>query len=77
MRGQALADMGLSGSGMAQAMNMNPNTPYLMNIADDPSLAGCLVYYIPINEDVSLGSDTSCTITLKGLGMTKVDPRSP
>eukprot|EP00392_Amoebophrya_sp_AT5.2_P000603 g604.t1 len=72
MRQQALVDMGLSGSGMAQAMNMNVHTPYLMNVADDPSLTGCLVYFIPINEEVTIGSDPSCTIKLTGLGIQPV-----
>ncbi|CAD7957374.1 unnamed protein product [Amoebophrya sp. A120] len=72
MRQQALVDMGLSGKGMATAMNMNPNTPYLMNVADDPSLTGCLVYFIPINEEVTIGSDASCTIKLNGLGIAPV-----
>ncbi|CAD7945147.1 unnamed protein product [Amoebophrya sp. A25] len=69
MRQQALQDMGLSGKGLASAMNMNPNTPYLVNVADDPSLSGCLVYFIPINEVVTVGSNPNCTIQLKGLGI--------
>jgi len=68
-RKQALEDMGLSMQEITSAMGVDPNTPQLINISDDPSLSGNLVYYLVPGEDTTLGSDKACKIVLTGLGM--------
>lgn len=72
IRGQALRHLGLGGANVAKIAGLDANTPYLMNVADDPCLTGCLAYFIPVGEDVTLGSDPKCTITLRGLGVAPV-----
>eukprot|EP00435_Cladocopium_sp_Y103_P051237 s961_g15.t2 len=44
-------------------------TPYLLNMSDDASLAGCLMYQLQRGERTSIGSDPDNTIVLDGLGM--------
>ncbi|CAL1126660.1 unnamed protein product [Cladocopium goreaui] len=44
-------------------------TPYLLNMSDDASLAGSLMYLLQRGERTSIGSDPDNTIVLDGLGM--------
>lgn len=37
-------------------------------MSEDPSLAGCLVYYLKAGE-TTIGTDQNSTITMNGLGM--------
>lgn len=44
-------------------------TPYLLNMSDDVSLAGCLMYPLQLNERTSIGSDPDNTVVVHGLGV--------
>mmetsp|Transcript_23971 Transcript_23971/g.53982 ORF Transcript_23971/g.53982 Transcript_23971/m.53982 type:complete len:1025 (+) Transcript_23971:51-3125(+) len=68
-RAQALDDMGLSIDEIMGNFNMDKETPELLNISDDPSLSGCLVYFVVKGQDTTIGSDPDCTIVLQGLGI--------
>mmetsp|Transcript_127155 Transcript_127155/g.317552 ORF Transcript_127155/g.317552 Transcript_127155/m.317552 type:complete len:890 (-) Transcript_127155:390-3059(-) len=68
-RRRALEDMGLSVYEITDAMGMDPNTPQLINVSEDPSLSGNLVYYLTPGADTTLGADKACKIVLAGLGM--------
>eukprot|EP00933_Yihiella_yeosuensis_P055706 TRINITY_DN5458_c0_g1_i1.p1 TRINITY_DN5458_c0_g1~~TRINITY_DN5458_c0_g1_i1.p1 ORF type:complete len:670 (+),score=153.70 TRINITY_DN5458_c0_g1_i1:293-2011(+) len=48
---------------------MDPNVPHLINLSEDASLNGCLVYFLPPGQAVKLGSDPTCQIVLAGLGV--------
>eukprot|EP00929_Paragymnodinium_shiwhaense_P019726 TRINITY_DN1334_c0_g1_i2.p1 TRINITY_DN1334_c0_g1~~TRINITY_DN1334_c0_g1_i2.p1 ORF type:complete len:903 (+),score=270.47 TRINITY_DN1334_c0_g1_i2:76-2784(+) len=72
LRDKALHEMGISLSDLAGVVNMDPDTPQLVNISEDPSLNGALVYYLPMAENCSVGSDTKCKIVLKGLGVADI-----
>ena len=68
-RRQKLADGGLTMDELREEMKIDPDTPYLLNISDDPTLSGCLVYYSK-NKSNIIGSKTeTCDIVLKGLGI--------
>ncbi|CAK9033785.1 unnamed protein product [Durusdinium trenchii] len=45
------------------------NSPYLLNISDDISLAGRLLYFLPEGPPISIGSEESNRIRLMGLGI--------
>lgn len=68
-RKQALEEMGLSGDWMASALGMSKSTPQLHNINEDPSLSGCLVYFLVMKEYTTIGCSKDCKIKLTGLGM--------
>jgi len=51
-------------------LSMNKENPYFMNISDDPSLTGCLVYYLK-NGDNKFGSSKECDFIVNGLGIRK------
>lgn len=44
-------------------------TPYLLNMSDEPQLAGCLMYLLQKGERTSIGSDPDNTIVVDGLGV--------
>jgi len=68
-RALALDDMALTMEEIANEMGVDPNTPQLINISTDPSLSGCLVYYLAIDEVTQIGSADGCKIQLSGLGI--------
>lgn len=68
-RQRALEDMGLSMDELANQFKMDRNTPNLVNISDDPSLSGCLIYFLSTNEASTIGSDPKCKIPLQGLAI--------
>ena len=41
-----------------------------MNISDDPSLTGCLVYYLKLGEN-KFGTNKDCDFIINGLGIRK------
>lgn len=69
VRYKALEENGLSQAHITQAFGISEGTPYLLNMADDPMLAGCLIYLIKESEQTSIGAHKDNTITLKGLGI--------
>jgi len=68
-RNATLEEGGLSASHVTQAFGIDEKTPYLLNMADDPMLAGCLIYLIKTDEDTLVGAHKDNTITLRGLGI--------
>ena len=44
--------------------------PFLMNMSDDPSLSGCLVYYLKKGVN-NFGSQKDSEVMLNGLGIRK------
>jgi len=71
MRESALADMGLSIGEISSGFKVDPNMPQLVNLSDDPALAGTLIYFLPESEEIVVGSADECTIVLGGLGIQK------
>merc|ERR1719262_842099 len=45
-RADALKDMGLSADEIDDIFGVEKMTPYLLNMSDDPSLTGCLMYFL-------------------------------
>lgn len=50
LREEALDDMGLSSKEINTAFGVAHDTPYMLNISEDPMLSGCLLYYLKTNE---------------------------
>lgn len=71
-REKALEENGLSQYHITQAFGIREGTPYFLNMADDPMLAGCLIYLIKEGEPTLMGSGKTNTITLKGVGIPEV-----
>ena len=54
----------------ALRFQVQKDTPQLVNISDDPSLSGALLYFLEPERSASiLGSDESCRPRLMGLGI--------
>lgn len=41
-----MKDAGLSTEELRDAIGASKDTPYIMNISDDPSMAGVLIFYL-------------------------------
>mmetsp|Transcript_105405 Transcript_105405/g.187452 ORF Transcript_105405/g.187452 Transcript_105405/m.187452 type:complete len:955 (+) Transcript_105405:23-2887(+) len=67
-RSEVLQQQGLSSADIDEVFGMEKNTPHLINMSDDPSLSGCLMYFLP-KGSTSIGSHTDNRIVLKGLGV--------
>lgn len=65
----ALADNGLSNDEISEAFHVDRNTPYLLNMSDDPMVAGCLIYYLSADELMTVGTDPDNKIALRGIGI--------
>eukprot|EP00929_Paragymnodinium_shiwhaense_P029715 TRINITY_DN16975_c0_g2_i1.p1 TRINITY_DN16975_c0_g2~~TRINITY_DN16975_c0_g2_i1.p1 ORF type:complete len:1003 (-),score=200.46 TRINITY_DN16975_c0_g2_i1:111-3119(-) len=75
-RSQTLHRFGLNIESMQEAVASGRTVqvpadaePYLTNLCSDPLLSGCLMYSLPEGKEITVGSDSSCTIVLEGLGM--------
>mmetsp|Transcript_94625 Transcript_94625/g.187482 ORF Transcript_94625/g.187482 Transcript_94625/m.187482 type:complete len:935 (-) Transcript_94625:101-2905(-) len=68
-RTKALEAMGLNIDETSTAFRVDSNYPQLVNISEDPSLSGCLLYYLRPGEDATLGAAKENKIVLKGLGI--------
>jgi len=66
-REKALKSVGLMTADAEEAFAFEQVTPYLINMSDDPQLAGCLLYFLRSGEEVNIGSDPSSTIVISGL----------
>ncbi|KAF4673479.1 hypothetical protein FOL47_010532 [Perkinsus chesapeaki] len=69
LREEALEDMGLSSKEINAAFGVAHDTPYMLNISEDPMLSGCLLYYLKTDEDTTIGSAESSNIVLHGLSI--------
>lgn len=67
-RQKAMESMGLNTEDMSSAFQVQKDTPQLVNISDDPSLSGALLYFLDVGSH-RLGSHESCKPRLHGLGM--------
>lgn len=68
-REEVLKDSGLSQDSLQKSLGMKKDAPFFMNMAEDPLLAGCLIYFIKENEVTTIGAAEDCTIRLKGIGI--------
>lgn len=68
-RDDALKDMGLSGDEIDEVFGIEKDTPYMLNMSDDPSLTGCLMYFLKPGIVTTIGSNEENGIVLKGLGI--------
>ena len=68
-RAKALEWCGLLPGSSEPLRRKDKTTPHLLNMSDDPSLAGCLLYFLPRGERTSVGSDLDSTIVFDGLGI--------
>lgn len=39
-------EVGLSSANLGEVLNIEAGSPYLLNVSDDPTLAGCLVFFL-------------------------------
>merc|ERR1740117_1584614 len=62
-------EMGLSPDALNTTFGVDKSTPYLLNIAEAPALAGCLLYYLPKGKPVTIGADRNNRISLSGIGI--------
>ena len=69
-RDKALADAGLSQDELQDAFGVGKDCPYLLNISDDPTLAGCLMYFLK-DGDSQVGSKVTGdkVVSVRGLGI--------
>ncbi|CAE7319545.1 KIF13B [Symbiodinium sp. CCMP2592] len=68
-REKALEESGLSHGHITEAFGISNGQPYMVNMAFDPMLAGCLIYLIQESKPTTMGANKDNTIVLKGLGM--------
>ena len=68
-RNELFEEVGLSSAKIGEALNVEEGTPYLLNISDDPTLAGCLVFYVQEGETVIGSSKGNVDILIQGLGI--------
>jgi len=68
-REEALADGGLSQDEINEAFGVNKSTPYLLNMAEDPMLAGCLLYFLAEDKITTIGAHKDNIIMLAGIGI--------
>jgi len=68
-REKALEESGLSHGHITEAFGITSGQPYMVNMAFDPMMAGCLIYLIQESKPTTMGSHKDNTIVLKGLGI--------
>lgn len=72
---QVLEERSIQSDEVGQLMGFDASTPYLLNISDDPSLTGCLIYFLRAAPEVNTvghtGRESICpnNIVLQGLGI--------
>jgi len=68
-REKALEAAGLLVEDVEDSFSLEQVTPYLMNMSDDPMLAGRLLYFLRRGAETSIGSDPASRIVVTGLGV--------
>eukprot|EP00930_Biecheleria_cincta_P046265 TRINITY_DN31903_c0_g1_i1.p1 TRINITY_DN31903_c0_g1~~TRINITY_DN31903_c0_g1_i1.p1 ORF type:complete len:908 (-),score=137.23 TRINITY_DN31903_c0_g1_i1:211-2934(-) len=68
-REQAMEDMALDLDEIATVFKMDKDIPRLINISDDPSLSGSLIYFLRKKEHSMIGSNQKCRVNLTGAGI--------
>eukprot|EP00929_Paragymnodinium_shiwhaense_P058156 TRINITY_DN29123_c0_g1_i1.p1 TRINITY_DN29123_c0_g1~~TRINITY_DN29123_c0_g1_i1.p1 ORF type:complete len:1488 (-),score=335.06 TRINITY_DN29123_c0_g1_i1:297-4760(-) len=69
LRKQAMADMALSQEEIDNAFGMDKMTPCLLNMSSDPTLAGCLLYFVPEGQRRTIGAAADNSICIEGIGI--------
>lgn len=69
IREQAMDDGGLSFEELAEQYGLSANLPKLVNISDDPSLSGALLYLLETGVLTKVGDNAACRINLSGIGI--------
>merc|ERR1719329_918637 len=64
-----LQDMSLHDDDLRNALSTDTMVPYMVNMADDPSVAGCLLYYVLPGKTTSIGAALGNTVRLSGIGI--------
>eukprot|EP00929_Paragymnodinium_shiwhaense_P049158 TRINITY_DN24809_c0_g4_i1.p1 TRINITY_DN24809_c0_g4~~TRINITY_DN24809_c0_g4_i1.p1 ORF type:complete len:1369 (+),score=331.55 TRINITY_DN24809_c0_g4_i1:102-4208(+) len=70
-REAALEDLALSQEEIDHAFGMDRMTPCLLNMSNDATLAGCLLYYVPCNNKRTIGSASDNAIQVDGLAISE------
>eukprot|EP00933_Yihiella_yeosuensis_P045776 TRINITY_DN4119_c0_g3_i1.p1 TRINITY_DN4119_c0_g3~~TRINITY_DN4119_c0_g3_i1.p1 ORF type:complete len:1259 (+),score=239.54 TRINITY_DN4119_c0_g3_i1:38-3814(+) len=68
-RTEVLQQQGLSCAEIDEVFGIEKDTPYLLNMSDDPSLSGCLMYFLRSGKSTSIGRHVENDIVLEGLGI--------
>eukprot|EP00931_Biecheleriopsis_adriatica_P023848 TRINITY_DN14980_c0_g1_i1.p1 TRINITY_DN14980_c0_g1~~TRINITY_DN14980_c0_g1_i1.p1 ORF type:complete len:1119 (+),score=240.91 TRINITY_DN14980_c0_g1_i1:87-3443(+) len=69
MREEVFKDMGLTQQDLAQTIGIDKDVPYLMNMNEDPALAGKMMYFLLPGQPITVGTDKENKVVLQGLGM--------
>ncbi|EER11128.1 kinesin heavy chain, putative [Perkinsus marinus ATCC 50983] len=70
LRESALADRGLSSSEINAVFGVGDDTPYMLNVSQDPMLSASLIYYFQPDTVTVIGSSSAeCQMVLKGIGL--------
>lgn len=68
-REEVLKEMGVTQQDLAQTIGIDKDVPYLLNMNEDPALAGKMMYFLPLRQPITIGSNQDNKIVLQGLGM--------
>lgn len=68
-REEVLKEMGLTQQDLAQTIGIDKDVPYLLNMNEDPALAGKMMYFLPLRQPITIGANQDNKIVLQGLGM--------
>ena len=68
-KAKRLADAGLDSGELSEAFGVDKDTPHLLNISDDPTMVGMLIFYLK-DGNVTLGKEPGDGgIKIKGLAV--------
>lgn len=72
VRQASLCSHGLSQERDASDLsNFDSSTPYMLNMSDDPMVAGCLIYHLPGDAFTTIGAADGNSIMLRGIGISE------
>uniref|UniRef100_A0A0G4HZ66 Kinesin motor domain-containing protein n=1 Tax=Chromera velia CCMP2878 TaxID=1169474 RepID=A0A0G4HZ66_9ALVE len=68
-RKKAIESMGLATGDVTSLLQIGEDTPYLLNISDDPMLTGCVMYFLRRDEETLVGKAEEANVRLPGSGI--------
>ncbi|CAE7945719.1 Kif28p, partial [Symbiodinium sp. KB8] len=68
-REEVLKEMGVTQQDLAQTVGIDKDVPYLLNMNEDPALAGKMMYFLPPGQPIKIGAHADNKIVLQGLGV--------
>ena len=68
-RNALFEEVGLSSAKLGEALDVEEGTPYLLNVSEDPTLAGCLIFYVQTGETVIGSQKGDVDILIHGLSI--------